>query len=155
MAATIDANHLMELVLRGIDPLMEVISERLFPGMLDKPPEIAASCKYLQFIGEGAAGNPDTRAGEQRFTFYCFGETQEDANAVYCELHDGIHQRGTQRVTADSQVWLWRFGEREMGPRDWPDPLTQWPRVVASYRVYYNEVPVSQDIYIFPVDPRV
>lgn len=143
MAATIDANRLMELVLRTVNPLMTKISSRLFPGMLDKPPEIAVPCKYLQFIGEGAAGNPDTPAGEQRFTFYCFGETQEDANAVYCELHDAIHRRGTTRVTEGGKTWLWRFGEREMGPRDWPDPLTQWPRVVASYRVYYNEVAVA------------
>lgn len=143
MAATIDANRLMELVLRSVSPLMTKISSRLFAGMLDKPPEIAVPCKYVAFVGEGAAGNPDTPAAEQRFTFYCFGEDQEQANAVFGELNDAIHRKGTTRLTVGGKTWLWRFGEREMGPRDWPDPLTHWPRVVAAYRVYYNEVAVA------------
>lgn len=143
MAQTIDANRLLELVLHLDAPLMTLIANRLYPGVLDTPAGMTAPGKALQFVGEGAAGNPDTPAAEQRFTFYCFGEHQAAAQAVYAALNDALHRRGTTRVTESGKTWLWRFGERELGPRDWPEPLTGWPRVIAAYRVYYNEVAIT------------
>jgi hypothetical protein len=120
--------------------LMTAVSNRIYGGSLDTPHGITAACKYIAFANNGGPGHPNVPMADERFTFHCFGTTQQEAHATFQSLFDATHRQGNKRVTLSAgHVALIRRFELESGPTDLPDAGTGWPRVVCAYRVAYYE----------------
>lgn len=143
MTTTLDANLMLYKYLTAGATLMATVSNRLY-GSPDIPPGITAPCKFLLFFGDGGPGHPDVQMSTQRWSFHAYGEDQVEAQQVYRDLHDRLQRAWNQRVTlAAGSVALLRTANRALGPLDLPEPITNWPRVIAAYEVTFCETAFS------------
>jgi hypothetical protein len=140
MATLLDGNLLLYKYLTSVNALMTEVSNRLYGPPASIPSGITAACKFLLFTGDGGAGNPDVPMTSQRYTVHCYGATQTEAQSVYRTLADALNRAQDKRVTlATGSIGLLRFAVKESGPYDLPEPETEWPRVISTFRVHFCE----------------
>lgn len=136
----LDGNQVMYKLLTAQLALMSACGNRLYGPPLGIPPGMTAPDKAVVFEGDGGPGHETLPMAAERFTFYCYGATQAEAQGVFGALFDALHRRGyTQVAYAPGVTALFRRGDLDMGPADLPDPGTNWPRVVSAFRIVFGE----------------
>jgi hypothetical protein len=140
VANRLDGNKVMYKLLTAASALMTECGNRVYGPPLGIPTGMTAPDKAVIFENDGGPGHPKIPMADERFAFYCYGASQPEAAAVFDTLFDALHRKGYTRLTyATGVTAVVRRIELEMGPSDMPDPGTNWPRVVAAFRMVYKE----------------
>jgi len=71
---------------------------------------------------------------------YCYGSTEYEAFTVYRALYDALHRCGLQTVSSTYRIMQ---GALSGGPTYHTEPVTGWPRVLATFNVTWLETAVT------------